>query len=145
MNRHLVIIFTAMGIGVLLLAMDISAMNVALSGIEKHFNSDLSTIEWVINGYLLAFSMFIVTGGRLADMFGRKRLFFIALFIFSGASLLGGLAQSDTWLISARVIQGLGAAILWPCIIGIINASVSDKNRGIAMGLILGSAGLGNQ
>ncbi len=143
MNRHLVIIFAAMGIGVLLLAMDISAMNVALSGIEKHFNSDLSTIEWVINGYLLAFSMFIVTGGRLADMFGRKRLFFIALFIFSGASLLGGLAQSDTWLISARVIQGLGAAILWPCIIGIINASVSDKNRGIAMGLILGSAGLG--
>lgn len=143
MNRHLVIIFIAMGIGVLLLAMDISAMNVAVSGIERHFHSDLSTIQWVINGYLLAFSMFIVTGGRLADIFGRRRLFFIALFIFSSASLLGGLAQSDTWLISARVVQGLGAAILWPCIIGITNASVSDKNRGIAIGLILGSAGLG--
>jgi len=77
MNRHLVIIFTAMGIAVLLLAMDISAMNVALSGIERQFHSDLSTIKWVINGYLLTFLMFIVTGGRLADMFGRRRLFFI--------------------------------------------------------------------
>lgn len=143
MTRHLIIVFVAMGIGVLLLAMDISAMNVEVSGIERHFHSDLRTIQWVINGYLLAFSMFIVTGGRLADMFGRRRLFFIALVIFSCASLLGGLAQSDTWLISARVVQGLGAAILWPCIIGITNASVSDKNRGIAMGLILGSAGLG--
>ncbi|MEQ9618551.1 MAG: MFS transporter [Deltaproteobacteria bacterium] len=143
MSRHLIIVFTAMGIGVLLLAMDISAMNVALPVIEKQFDSHLSKIEWVINGYLLAFSMFIVTGGRLADIFGRKKLFYISILIFSGASLLGGLAQSDTWLICARVVQGFGAAILWPSIIGIINASVSDDRRGLAFGLILGSAGLG--
>jgi len=143
MNRQLVFLFTAMGLGVLMQTMDITAMNVALSSIEKEFGSTLSTIEWVISGYLLAYSVFLVTGGRLADIFGRRKLFYISLAVFSFFSFLGGIAQSEWWLITARIFQGIGAAIMWPSIIGIINASIPSEKRGLSYGLILGIGGLG--
>jgi len=143
MNRQLALLFTATGIGFLMQTMDITAMNVALTAIEKEFDSTLVTIEWVISGYLLAFAVFLVTGGRLADMFGRRKLFLISLFIFAASSLLGGLAQSDLWLIAARVMQGIGAAIMWPCVIGIINVAVPEDKKGLSVGILFGIAGLG--
>lgn len=126
------------------IAVDIAAINVALPAVEKAFRTDVDTIEWVVNGYVLAFGVLMVTCGRLADTFGRRRIFFLGLFVFGMSSLVGGLSNSAGILIGARVVQGAGAALLWPSILGIIYSSVSDDKKGMAVGLILGAAGVGN-
>src|SRR6266550_8783790 len=89
----------AMGLGVLILANDFSALNVALPQIEKDFDAQVSTVQWVVNGYALVFGVLIVTGGRIADLFGRRRIFFVGSAIFVAFSLLGALAPSAIWLI----------------------------------------------
>ncbi|TMK74582.1 MAG: MFS transporter, partial [Actinobacteria bacterium] len=100
----------AMGLGVIVIANDFTALNVALTAIEGDFNVDLGTAQWVINAYCLVFGMAIVTGGRLADLFGRRRAFFVGSALFAGFSLLGGLAPSAIFLIVMRVGMGIGAA-----------------------------------
>src|SRR6266511_4318253 len=87
--------------------------------------------------------MLIVTGGRLADLLGRKRLFFIGTGIFVAMSLLGGAAQNEFWLIGARAAMGVGAAMMWPAILGMTFAALPPEKAGLAGGLILGAAGLG--
>lgn len=133
-----------MGIGVGVIAVDIAAINVALPAIEKAFKTTVDTVEWVVNGYVLAFGVLMVTCGRLADTFGRQRIFFVGIAVFGLASLAGGLSDSPGILIGARVVQGSGAALLWPAILGIIYSSVSEDQKGFAVGLILGAAGVGN-
>ncbi len=133
----------AAGLAVVLVTMDFTAMDVVITPIEKDLDSDLSTVQWVINGYFLTFSAILVTGGRLADMFGRRRILLIGIAIFAAMSLLGGLAQSADWLIGARALQGVGAALLWPAAMGIAFAVVPENRKAMAMGLIIGAAGLG--
>ena len=94
-----VMALVAMGLGVIVIANDFTALNVALPAIEGDFNVDLGTAQWVINAYCLVFGMAIVTGGRLADLFGRRRAFFLGSALFAGFSLLGGLAPSAIFLI----------------------------------------------
>ncbi|MFA9550308.1 MAG: MFS transporter, partial [Hyphomicrobium sp.] len=108
----------AMSMGVLVIANDFTALSVALPHIERTFDSSVTTTQWIINGYALVFGVLIVTGGRLADMFGRRRIFFIGSAIFAGFSLLGGLA-TDIWaLLAARGAMGIGGAMMWPAILG---------------------------
>src|SRR4051794_18988339 len=133
-----------MGLGVLVIANDFTALNVALAAIEKDFNVDVGTVQWVINAYCLVFGMAIVTGGRLADLFGRRRAFFVGAAIFAGFSLLGGAAQNTPWLIGARVGMGIGGALMWPAILGMTYAALPQSKAGLAGGIILGAAGLGN-
>jgi MFS family permease len=104
----------AMGLGVLVIANDFTALNVALPAIEQDFDVDVGTAQWVINAYALTFGMVIVTGGRLADIFGRRRIFFVGSAIFAAFSLLGGAAQDIGWLIATRVGMGIGGALMWP-------------------------------
>ena len=80
----------AMGIAVLVIANDFSAINVALPTMEKDFDTNINTIQWVVNAYALTFGVMIVTGGRLADMFGRRNAFFLGTAIFASMSALGG-------------------------------------------------------
>ena len=134
----------AMGLGVIIIANDFTALNVALPAIESDFDVDVGTSQWVINAYLLVFGMAIVTGGRLADMFGRRRVFFIGAAIFGGFSLLGGLAPDAGFLIAMRVGMGVGGALMWPAILGMTYAALPASKAGIAGGLILGAAGFGN-
>jgi EmrB/QacA subfamily drug resistance transporter len=134
----------AMGLGVIVIANDFTALNVALPAIEQDFDVDVGTAQWVINAYCLVFGMAIVTGGRLADLFGRRRAFFVGSALFAGFSLLGGLAQDAPWLIAARVGMGLGGALIWPAILGMTYAALPDSKAGLAGGLILGAAGVGN-
>jgi EmrB/QacA subfamily drug resistance transporter len=134
----------AMGLGVLVIANDFTALNVALPAIEGDLNADVGTVQWVINAYALTFGMAIVTGGRLADMFGRRRAFFLGAVIFATFSLLGGVAQSIPWLIAARVAMGIGGALMWPAILGMTYAALPPSRAGLAGGLILGAAGIGN-
>src|SRR3954451_1186201 len=114
----------AMGLGVIVIANDFTALNVALPSIEHDFNVDVGTVQWVINAYALTFGMAIVTGGRLADMFGRRKVFFIGSALFAAFSLLGGLAQGSFFLIAMRVGMGIGAALMWPAILGIRYAAM---------------------
>jgi EmrB/QacA subfamily drug resistance transporter len=134
----------AMGLGVIVIANDFTALNVALPAIEHDFNVDVGTAQWVINAYCLVFGMAIVTGGRLADLFGRRRAFFIGSAFFAGFSLLGGIAQDSIWLIAMRVGMGVGGALMWPAILGMTYAALPESKAGLAGGLILGAAGLGN-
>ncbi len=134
----------AMGIAVVVIANDFSAINVALPTMEKDFDTDINTIQWVVNAYALTFGVMIVTGGRLADMFGRRNAFFLGTAIFASMSALGGAAQSEAWLIACRTLMGIGGALMWPAILGMTFAILPAEKAGLAGGIILGAAGLGN-
>src|SRR5690242_8685806 len=94
MSGGTVLALIAMGISVIVIAQDFSAVNVALPDIERDFDTDISTVQWVINAYSLVFGMLIVTGGRLADQYGRKRMFLLAGAIFAITSFLAGIAPN---------------------------------------------------
>jgi EmrB/QacA subfamily drug resistance transporter len=134
----------AMCLGVLVVANDFTALNVALPAIERDFDVDVTTVQWVINAYALVFGMLLVTAGRLADMFGRRRLFFVGITIFAAFSALGGAAPSEAWLIATRVGMGIGGGLMWPAILGMTYAALPESRASLAGALILGTAGLGN-
>ncbi len=133
-----------MSMSVLVIANDFSAINVALPTMEEDFSTNVNTIQWVINAYALTFGVMIVTGGRLADMFGRRRAFFLGSAIFAAMSALGGAAQTETWLIASRVLMGVGGALMWPAILGMTYELLPDEKAGLAGGIVIGAAGLGN-
>jgi EmrB/QacA subfamily drug resistance transporter len=144
LDRGTLLALGAMGMAVFVIANDFTAMSVALPNIENDFDVDVSTVQWVINIYALVFGVMIVTGGRLADMFGRRRLFFIGAATFAGFSVLGGAAQGDLWLIACRALMGIGGAMMWPAVLGMTFAILPEEKAGLAGGLILGAAGFGN-
>lgn len=133
-----------MGMAVVVIANDFTAVNVALPTMESDFDADINTIQWVINAYALTFGVMIVTGGRLADMFGRRNAFFLGSAIFASMSALGGIAPTETWLIAARVVMGIGGALMWPAILGMTYQILPEEKAGLAGGIIIGAAGLGN-
>ena len=133
-----------MSLAVIVIANDFSAINVALPTMEKDFDTNINTIQWVVNAYALTFGVMIVTGGRLADMFGRRNAFFLGTAIFATMSALGGAAQTETWLIASRTLMGIGGALMWPAILGMTFAILPEDKAGLAGGIILGAAGLGN-
>jgi EmrB/QacA subfamily drug resistance transporter len=133
-----------MGMAVIVIANDFSAINVALPTMERDFDTDVNTIQWVVNAYALTFGVLIVTGGRFADMFGRRNAFFVGTAIFASMSALGGAAQSETLLIAARVLMGIGGALMWPAILGMTYELLPEEKAGLAGGIIIGAAGLGN-
>jgi EmrB/QacA subfamily drug resistance transporter len=133
-----------MGMAVVVIANDFTAVNVALPTMEEDFHTDINTIQWVINAYALTFGVMIVTGGRLADMFGRRNAFFVGSAIFASMSALGGVAPTETWLIAARVLMGIGGALMWPAILGMTYEILPEEKAGLAGGIIIGAAGLGN-
>ncbi len=134
----------AMGLAVLIIANDFTAFSVAIPAMEKDFHADVADVQWVINAYALVFGVFIVTGGRLADMFGRRRLFFMGTAIFAAFSLAAGFAPNLATLIVARGLMGIGGAIMWPAILGMTYELLPASKAGFAGGLILGAAGFGN-
>src|SRR5688500_12551781 len=133
-----------MALGVFIIANDFASLSVALPNIEGDFDSDVSTVQWVINAYALVFGVLIVTSGRLADLFGRRRIFFLGAAIFATFSVLGGAAQSDAWLIACRALMGIGGSMMWPAVLGMTYAILPASKAGLAGGLILGVAGFGN-
>ena len=118
LDRGTILALGAMALAVFLIANDFTALSVALPNIEREFDSDVSSVQWVINGYALVFGVFIVTGGRLADMFGRRRLFFVGAGIFAAFSAVAAIAPSLGVLLAARALMGIGGAIMWPAVLG---------------------------
>jgi len=133
-----------MAMAVVVIANDFSAINVALPTMEQDFETDVNTIQWVVNAYALTFGVLIVTGGRLADMFGRRNAFFLGTAIFASMSALGGAAPTEAFLIGARVLMGVGGALMWPAILGMTYELLPEEKAGLAGGIIIGAAGLGN-
>ena len=127
------------------IVLDASIVNVALPSIGRALDFSQDNLAWVVNAYTLTFGGFLLLGGRLADLLGRRRMFMIGLVLFAVASLIGGLAQSDTWLIAARALQGLGAAIISPAALSIITnmfAEGAERNKALGVwGAVAGSGG----
>src|SRR5246127_773362 len=124
---------------------DASIVNVALPSIGRGLHFSQTDLSWVVNAYTLTFGGFLLLGGRLADLLGRRRMFMVGLVLFSAASLLGGLAQSEAWLIGARAVQGLGAAIVSPAALSIITVTFTEgheRNRALGVwGAVAGAGG----
>jgi MFS family permease len=125
--------------------LDASIVNVALPSIGKDLEFSQQNLSWVINAYVLTFGGFLLLGGRLADLLGRRRVFIAGLVLFAVASLAGGLAQSEGWLIAARALQGLGGALLSPAALSIVTTTFTegaerDKALGV-WGAVAGSGG----
>jgi EmrB/QacA subfamily drug resistance transporter len=142
----------AKNLALLLLAMtqfvvviDASIVNVALPSIGSHLHFARADLSWVVNAYTLTFGGFLLLGGRLADLLGRRRMFMLGLVLFAVASFAGGIAQSEGWLLAARAIQGLGAAIVSPAALSIITTTFSEgseRNRALGVwGAVAGAGG----
>jgi EmrB/QacA subfamily drug resistance transporter len=143
-DRRTWLALIAMGLAVFVIANDFSAINVAIPAIESDFDTSVATSQWVVSAYALTFGVLLVTGGRLADIFGRRRIFFVGSAIFASMSVLGGFAPSEAFLIGARVLMGVGGALMWPAILGMTFAALPADKAGMAGGIILGAAGIGN-
>jgi EmrB/QacA subfamily drug resistance transporter len=116
--------------------LDNNIVNVALPVIQRDLHLSTAGLEWIVSGYILVFASLLLAGGRLADVYGRKRLFAIGLVIFTVASFAAGLAGSADVLVAARAIQGLGAALLTPTTLAIISATYPDpRERNMAVGV----------
>ena len=144
LDRGTILALVAMALGVFVIANDFTALSVAIPEIEQDLGTDITTAQWVINGYALIFGVLIVTGGKLADLYGRKRIFMIGSAIFATFSVLGGLAPNVEVLIGCRAVMGIGGAMMWPAVLGMTYALVPESKAGLAGGLILGVAGFVN-
>jgi EmrB/QacA subfamily drug resistance transporter len=123
-------------VGQFMVVLDISIVNVALPSIQSDLRFSPSGLQWVVNAYTLTFAGFLLLGGRAADLFGRRRIFLVGLGVFTVASLFGGMAQNGTWLVIARTLQGLGAAILAPATLTILTATFAEgQARARALGV----------
>jgi EmrB/QacA subfamily drug resistance transporter len=124
---------------------DASIVNVALPSIGSHLHFARADLSWVVNAYTLTFGGFLLLGGRLADLLGRRRMFMLGLVVFSVASFAGGIAQSEAWLIAARAVQGLGAAVVSPAALSILVTTFSEgaeRNRALGIwGAVAGAGG----
>jgi EmrB/QacA subfamily drug resistance transporter len=125
--------------------LDASIVNVALPSIGKDLDFSQENLPWVVNAYVLTFGGFLLLGGRMADLLGRRRVFISGLLVFAAASLVGGFAQTEAWLIAARAVQGLGAAFLSPAALSIVTTTFSDgaeRNKALGVwGAVAGSGG----
>jgi EmrB/QacA subfamily drug resistance transporter len=132
----------AVSIGLFMIMLDNTVVNVALPSIRKDLGISISELEWVVNAYALTFGVLLLTGGKLADLLGRRAIFIAGLVIFTGASLWCGLAGSAASLIAARTVQGVGGALMNPATLSIITATFPPRLRGTAIGIWAGVSAL---
>jgi EmrB/QacA subfamily drug resistance transporter len=128
----------AVAFGLFMIMLDNTVVFVALSSIQSDLHISQSELEWVVSGYALTFAVLMLTGGKLADMLGRRRIFIVGLTIFTASSLACGLATGAGFLIGARVVQGVGAALMNPATLSIIVATFPPRQRGTAIGIWVG-------
>jgi MFS family permease len=124
--------------------LDASILNIALPSIKRDLGFTQESLQWVVNAYILTYGGFLLLGGRVADLLGRRRVLVTGLLVFAGASLLGGLAQNESLLIGARFAQGLGAAMLSPAALSSLTTIFrSSRDRHTALGAWAAVSGLG--
>jgi EmrB/QacA subfamily drug resistance transporter len=132
----------AVAFGLFMIMLDNTVVNVALPSIAADLQIGLSELEWIVTGYALTFASLMLTGGKLADLLGRRLIFIVGLVIFTLSSLVCGLAGSGELLIGARVVQGAGAALMNPATLSIIAATFPPRQRGTAIGIWAGTSAM---
>jgi EmrB/QacA subfamily drug resistance transporter len=124
----------AMCFALFMIMLDNTVVNVALPSIQRSLDATTTTLEWTVNAYTLTFAVLLVTGGRLGDIFGRRRIFLIGVIIFATASCAIGFSPNDTWLVAWRAVQGTGSALMMPMTLSIITNAFPPQERGKAIG-----------
>jgi EmrB/QacA subfamily drug resistance transporter len=124
----------AMCFALFMIMLDNTVVNVALPSIQRSLHASTSSLEWTVNAYTLSFAVLLVTGGRLGDLFGRRKIFLAGVVIFASASAAIGFSPSDTWLVAWRAVQGTGAALMMPATLSIITNAFPPEERGKAIG-----------
>jgi EmrB/QacA subfamily drug resistance transporter len=132
----------AMCFALFMMMLDNTVVNVALPSIQRDLHASLSALEWTVNAYTLTLAVMLITGGRLGDIFGRRKLFLIGVVVFGISSLVIGLSPDDTVLVTFRAIQGVGAACMMPASLAIITQSFPPEQRGTAIGTWAGVSAL---
>jgi EmrB/QacA subfamily drug resistance transporter len=132
----------AMCFALFMVMLDNTVVNVALPSIQRGLHASLSALEWTVNAYTLTFAVMMVTGGRLGDIFGRRKLFLFGVVAFGIASLAIGFAPNDTTLVAFRAAQGIGAAFMMPATLSIITQAFPPEQRGTAIGTWAGVSAL---
>jgi EmrB/QacA subfamily drug resistance transporter len=124
----------AMCFALFMIMLDNTVVNVALPSIQRGLHASTSSLEWTVNAYTLTFAVLLVTGGRLGDLFGRRRMFLLGVAIFGLSSFMIALSQSDTWLVAFRAVQGIGSGFMMPATLSIITNTFDAHERGRAIG-----------
>ena len=128
----------AVTFGLFMIMLDNTVVNVALPAMQDDLGISQAGLEWVVNAYALTFGVLLLSGGKLADLLGRRKIFIVGLVIFTAASLACGLATGPGILIAARTVQGVGAALMNPATLSIITATFPARQRGMAIGIWAG-------
>src|SRR5262249_55925329 len=135
-NRRRWVALVAVALATFMTYLDNNVVNVALPSIQRDLHLGISGLEWIASSYILVFAGLLLVGGRLADVFGMRRAFFVGLFIFTPGSLPAGLAGNLEWLVPARAAQGLGAAVLTPTTLALLPVLFPDpRERATAVGI----------
>jgi EmrB/QacA subfamily drug resistance transporter len=143
-SRRGVAILLLLGLVQFMDVLDASILNIALPSIKSDLGFSQQSLQWVVNGYILTYGGFLLLGGRVADLLGRRRLLVAGLVVFAGSSLIGGLAHSGSLLVGARFAQGLGAAMLSPAALSTLTTTFrSSRDRHTALGVWAALSGLG--
>jgi EmrB/QacA subfamily drug resistance transporter len=124
----------AMCFALFMIMLDNTVVNVALPSIQRSLHASTSSLEWTVNAYTLSFAVLLVTGGRLGDLFGRRKVFLAGVVIFALSSGAIGFSPSDTWLVAWRAVQGVGSALMMPATLSIITNAFPAEERGKAIG-----------
>ena len=132
----------AMCFALFMIMLDNTVVNVALPSIQADLDTTLASLEWTVNAYTLTFAVLLVTGGRLGDIFGRRRMFLFGVLVFALSSAAIGLAPDQNWLVAGRAVQGIGAAFMMPATLSIITNAFPPEMRGKAIGTWAGVSGL---
>src|ERR1700675_1809113 len=136
------VVLGALGAGSFMIMLDTTIVNVTIPAMSAGLKISLDGILWVLNAYILVYAVLLITAGRLGDLYGQRNLFAIGLAIFTVASALCGLSQNANELIAARVLQGVGGAVLTPQTLAILTTLFPPERRGAAFGIWAGVAGL---
>ncbi|MDP9864732.1 MULTISPECIES: MFS transporter [Streptosporangium] len=138
------LLLLVVGLGGFVTTLDNTVVTVALPTIQAELGASLAALEWIVTGYVLTFSGFMLAGGRLADVYGRRRVLIAGLAVFTAASLAAGLATSAGALVAARLVQGSGAALILPAMLAVVSVGNDDRRRsaGVAVWMASGAGAL---
>ncbi len=132
----------AMCFALFMIMLDNTVVNVALPSIKADLQASYATLEWTVSAYTLSLGVLLITGGRLGDIFGRRKVFLLGVGVFAASSLFIGFSQTEAWLISGRAVQGVGAALMMPATLSIITNTFPPHERGRAIGTWAGVSAL---
>jgi EmrB/QacA subfamily drug resistance transporter len=143
-GRHKWLVLAVVGAAFFMTILDVAIVNVAIPSIQRDLHIAESTVQWVVTAYAITFGGFLLLGGRMSDLLGRRRIFVVGLVLFTLASLFCGLAWSAGVLIAARAVQGVGAAIISPAALSIVTTTFSEgaeRNKALGIWGALGGSG----